>query len=286
MVYIGDATMKVMVMVKASPGSEAGKPPTEALMTAMMNFNEELVKAGIMESGDGLKPSSEGLRVRFSGEKRAVTTGPFTETNELIAGYWIWNVKSMEEAVEWVKKCPNPMDDEDSEIEIRSFYEIEDFAAADPTGKLREQEKKMQSTVAMRKAKINNYLFFSGRCEEALNFYQQHLGAKINFIMRFNESPDPVPADMLQEGFENKIMHANFSLGDVNLFASDGCDDTTRFSGFRLSLTLNHVDDAHRVFDALAIGGKVDMPLAKTFWSPLYGQVTDQFGIGWMVMLE
>jgi len=286
MVYIGDTTMKVMVMVKATPGSEAGKPPTEALMTAMMNFNEELVKAGIMESGDGLKPSSEGLRVRFSGEKRAVTTGPFTETNELIAGYWIWNVQSMEEAMEWVKKCPNPMDDEDSEIEIRSFYEIEDFAAADPTGKLREQEKKMQSTVAMRKAKVNNYLFFSGRCEEALNFYQQHLGAKINFIMRFNESPDPVPEDMLQEGFENKIMHADFSLGDVNVFASDGCNDASSFSGFRLALTLAHADDAHRVFDALTIDGKVDMPLAKTFWSPLYGQVTDQFGIGWMVMLE
>jgi len=278
--------MKVMVMVKASPGSEAGKPPTEALMTAMMNFNEQLVKAGVMESGDGLKPSSEGLRVRFSGDKRVVTTGPFTETNELIAGYWIWNVKSMEEAVEWVKKCPNPMDDEDSDIEIRSFYEIEDFAAADPTGKLREQEKKMQNTVAMRNAKVNNYLFFSGRCEEALNFYQQHLGATVNFMMRFNDSPDPVPADMLQEGFENKIMHADFSLGDVNVFASDGCNDASGFDGFRLSLTLGHADDAHRVFDALAIGGKVDMPLAKTFWSPLYGQVTDQFGIGWMVMLE
>lgn len=278
--------MKVMVMVKASPGSEAGKPPTEALMTAMMNFNEQLVKAGVMESGDGLKPSSEGLRVRFSGDKRVVTTGPFTETNELIAGYWIWNVKSMEEAVEWVKKCPNPMDDEDSDIEIRSFYEIEDFAAADPTGKLREQEKKMQNTVAMRNAKVNNYLFFSGRCEEALNFYQQHLGATVNFMMRFNESPDPVPADMLQEGFENKIMHADFSLGDVNVFASDGCNDASGFDGFRLSLTLGHADDAHRVFDALSIGGKVDMPLAKTFWSPLYGQVTDQFGIGWMVMVE
>jgi PhnB protein len=277
--------MKVMVMVKASPGSEAGKMPTEALMSAMMNFNEELVKAGILESGDGLKPSREGVRINFSGSNRVVTTGPFTETHELIAGYWIWNVASMEEAVEWVKKCPNPMDDEDSDIEIRPFYEIDDFAVADPEGKVREQEETLRNTLAMRKAKVNNYLFFSGRCDEALNFYQKHLGARVNFMMRFNESPDTVPADMLQEGFDNKVMHADFTLGDSSIYASDGCNDATQFSGFRLSLTLQTAEEAHRAFDALATGGTVDMPLTKTFWSPLYGQVTDQFGIGWMVML-
>jgi PhnB protein len=177
------------------------------------------------------------------------------------------------------------MDDEDSDIEIRPFYEIDDFAVADPDGKVREQEVTLRNTLAMRKAKVNNYLFFSGRCEEALNFYQKHLGAQINFMMRFNESPDTVPADMLQEGFENKVMHADFTLGDSSIYASDGCNDATRFSGFRLSLTLQTAAEAHRVFDALATGGTVDMPLTKTFWSPLYGQVTDQFGIGWMVML-
>lgn len=277
--------MKVMVIVKASPGSEAGKMPTETLMSAMMNFNEELVKAGIMESGDGLKPSSEGLRVNFSGSKRVVTTGPFTETHELIAGYWIWNVKSMEEAVEWVKKCPNPMDDEVSDIEIRPFYAIDDFAVADPDGKVRAQEETLRNTITLRKAKVNSYLFFSGRCEEALNFYQEHLGAQINLMLRFNESPDPVPAEMLQAGFENKIMHANFALGDANIYASDGCNDASHFSGFSLSLTLQTAAEAHKVFNALATGGKVNIPLTKTFWSPLYGQVVDQFGIAWMVML-
>jgi PhnB protein len=278
--------MKVMVIVKASPGSEAGKMPTEELMTAMMNFNTELAKAGIIESGDGLRPSSEGFRVRFNGSKRVVSTGPFTETNELIAGYWIWNVASMEEAIEWVKKCPNPMDDEESDIEIRSFYDIEDFAAADPDGESRAKESALRQTLALRKAKVNNYLFFSGRCEEALNFYQQYLGARVNFMMRFNESPDPVPAGMLQDGFDKKIMHADFTLGDASIYASDGCNDATHFSGFRLSLTLQTSEIAHSVFDALAIGGKVDMPLEKTFWSPLYGQVTDQFGVGWMVMVQ
>ncbi len=278
--------MKVMVMVKASPGSEAGKMPTEALMTAMMNFNAELVKAGIMESGDGLKPSSQGVRVRFSGDKRVVTTGPFTETNELIAGYWIWNVKSMEEAVEWVKKCPNPMDDEDSDIEIRSFYEMDDFAAADPDGVIREKENALRQTIAMQKVEVNNYLFFSGRCDEALAFYQQHLSAEIKFLIRFNESPEPMPEGILQPGFENKVMHAEISLGNVRMMVSDGCNDVDKFSGFRIALNVPSADEAQRIFTALASnGGKVDMPLSKTFWSPLYGQVTDQFGVGWMVML-
>lgn len=278
--------MKVMVMVKASPGSEAGKMPTEALMSAMMNFNEELVKAGIMDSGDGLKPSSQGLRVRFSGDKRVVTTGPFTETNEIVAGYWIWNVKSMDEAVEWVKKCPNPMDDEESEIEIRSFYELDDFAPADPDGALRAKENALRQSVAMKNIEVTNYLFFSGRCEEALAFYKQHLSAETNFLMRFSESPDPVPEGILQPGFENKVMHAEFSIGAVKIMASDGCNDVEKFSGFRIALNIPSEDEVQRVFAALASdGGKVDMPLTKTFWSPLYGQVTDQFGVGWMVMV-
>jgi hypothetical protein len=114
--------MRVMVMVKATADSEAGRMPTEQLLSDMMAFNEQLVKAGIMLAGDGLHPSSKGKRVRFSGSKRTVVDGPFTETKELIAGYWIWQVRSMDEAIEWVKRCPNPMET-DSEIEIRPFFE-------------------------------------------------------------------------------------------------------------------------------------------------------------------
>src|SRR5690606_18230232 len=137
----------------------------------------------------------------------------------------------------------------------------------------------------MQSAEIKNYLFFSGRCEEALNFYQQHLGANINFMMRFNESPDPVPEGMLQDGFENKIMHAECKIANIDIYASDGCNDAESFSGFRLALIIQTQEDAARIFAALATDGKIDMPLMKTFWSPLYGQVTDQFGVGWMVML-
>jgi len=120
--------MRVMVMVKASRGSEAGEMPGEALLAAMGKFNEELVNAGILLAGEGLHPSSKGKRVRFSGTKRTLVDGPFTETKELVAGFWLWQVKSMEEAIEWVKRCPNPML-EDSDIEIRPVFEAEDFGA-------------------------------------------------------------------------------------------------------------------------------------------------------------
>ena len=118
--------MRFMVMVKATQDSEAGAPPTQELLEAMMAYNEELVKAGIMKGGDGLQPSSKGARVQFDGTKRTVVDGPFAETKELVAGYWLWEVKNMAEAVEWVKRCPNPMLGP-SEIEIRPLYEMADF---------------------------------------------------------------------------------------------------------------------------------------------------------------
>ena len=131
--------MRVMVMVKATPNSEAGALPTEDLLREMGKFNEDLVKAGVMLAGEGLQPSSKGVRVRFSGRDRTVTDGPFAETKELVAGFWLWQVRSMEEAVEWAKRCPNPMPGEDSDIEIRQVFEAEDFGEA-LTPDMREQE--------------------------------------------------------------------------------------------------------------------------------------------------
>lgn len=135
--------MKVMVIVKATPSSEAGLMPTNELLTAMGKYNEELVKAGIMLAGEGLQPSSKAVRVHFSGADRIVTDGPFTETKELIAGFWLWQVKSMGEAIEWVGRCPNPMI-EDSDIDIRPLFEMEDFGE-EFTPELREQEEKLRA---------------------------------------------------------------------------------------------------------------------------------------------
>ena len=129
--------MKVMVLVKATASSEAGIMPSKALLSAMGQFNESLVKAGVMLAGEGLRPSAQGRRVLFSGKQRTVIDGPFTETKELVAGFWLWQVKSIEEAVEWVKRCPNPMP-EDSMIEIRPLFEAADFGA-DVTPELRGQ---------------------------------------------------------------------------------------------------------------------------------------------------
>jgi hypothetical protein len=137
-----------MIMVKATKDSEAGVMPTEAELAAMGTFNEELVKAGIMLAGEGLHPSSKGARVRFSGTRRTVVDGPFAETKELVAGFWLWQVKSREEAIEWVKRCPNPMAGE-SEIEIRQVFEAADFGA-EFTPELREQEERLRAQIADR----------------------------------------------------------------------------------------------------------------------------------------
>ena len=135
--------MRVMAMVKATKESEAGEMPSQQLLTEMMKFNEELVNAGVMLAGEGLHPSSKAKRVHFSGSKRTVTDGPFAETKELIAGFWIWKVNSMEEAIEWVKKCPNPMN-VDSDVDIRPIFEAEDFGE-EFTPELQEQEEKLRS---------------------------------------------------------------------------------------------------------------------------------------------
>jgi hypothetical protein len=141
--------MRVMVMVKANKDSEAGMMPKQELLAEMTRFNEELVKAGVLLAADGLHPSMRGKRVRFSGDKRTLIDGPFAETKELIAGYWVWQVKSMEEAVEWVKRCPNPQEGE-SEIEIRQVFEAEDFGP-EFTPELRKREERMRAETAARK---------------------------------------------------------------------------------------------------------------------------------------
>jgi hypothetical protein len=142
--------MRFMVIVKADKNSEAGVLPDEKLLTDMGKYNEELAKAGVLLAGEGLQPSSKGARVRFSGDKRIVIDGPFAETEELVAGFWLWQVKSKEEAIEWVKRCPNPMPGTESEIEIRQVFEADDFGEA-LTPELREQEERLRAQAAAKK---------------------------------------------------------------------------------------------------------------------------------------
>lgn len=276
--------MKVMVILKATASSEAMQTPSQELMSEMMAFHEELVQAGILQAAEALKPSSAGVRVGLSGNQRTVTDGPFAETKELIAGYWLWDVDSMETAIAWAKRFPNTMP-ADTEIEIRPFLDAADFAAADPDGSFAAREQQMVRQVATRGAQVEAYLFFGGRCEEALAFYTSALGAQLEMVLKFNQSPDPLPEGMLQAGFEDKVMHASFLIGKTRVMASDGCQERSGFDGFRLTLTVDSAEHAHEAFQGLAAGGKIDMPLGKTFWSPCYGMVTDKFGVGWMVMV-
>ena len=148
--------MRFMILIKATKDSEAGVMPSEQLLTEMGKFNEELVKAGVMLAGEGLHPSSKGARVRFSGGKRTVIDGPFAETKELLAGFWLWQVKSKEEAIEWVKRCPNPHNEE-TEVEIRQIFEAEDFGA-EFTPELREQEERIRAQIAEQLAKTTKLL--------------------------------------------------------------------------------------------------------------------------------
>ena len=142
--------MRFMILIKADKKSEAGVLPDERLLTDMGKFNGELVKAGIMLAGEGLHPSSKGARVKFSGAKRTVIDGPFAETKELVAGFWLWQVKSKEQAIEWVKRIPNPMPGTETEVEIRQVFEAEDFGA-EFTPELREQEERLRAQVAAKK---------------------------------------------------------------------------------------------------------------------------------------
>jgi hypothetical protein len=140
--------MRVMVMVKGTEESEAGQMPSQELLTEMGNFNEELVKAGVMLAGEGLHPSAKGARIQFSGDKRTVIDGPFTESKELVAGYWLWQVRSMDEAIEWAKRCPNPTG-QDGVLEIRPVFETEDFGD-ELTPELREQEERLRAQIGDR----------------------------------------------------------------------------------------------------------------------------------------
>ena len=138
----------------------------------------------------------------------------------------------------------------------------------------------------MASASITPYLFFSGRCEEAIAFYRVALGAEVEMLMYHKDSPDSPPPGMLAPGFENKVMHTTLRIGDAIIMASDGCDGNSRFDGFRISLALETETDAQRVFGALSDGGEVLLPIAKTFWSPCFGMVTDKFGVPWMITVN
>jgi uncharacterized glyoxalase superfamily protein PhnB len=281
--------MRFMMIVKASKDSEAGVMPDDKLIEAMTKYNEELARAGVLLDLSGLHPSSKGARVKFSGGKTIVTDGPFAETKALIAGYWLIQVKSKQEAVEWARRIPAPHGaGQEGEVELRQLFELDDFGACAAVDRARELEKSLSAKKPGGGAsvEVQPYLFFDGRCEEALEFYRRALGAEVTMLMRYKESPDPCPEGMLPPGAEDRVMHASFSVGGATVLASDGrCSGRLSFQGFSLSITPRDEAEADRWFAALADGGQVQMPMGKTFFAARFGMVTDRFGVGWMIYL-
>lgn len=269
--------MRFMIIVKATAESEAGQMPSEQMLAEMGRFNEELIKAGVMEAGEGLHPSSKGARVRFSGSKRTVVDGPFAETKELVAGFWLWKVKSREEAIEWVKRCPNPMPG-DSEIEIRQIFGTEDFGEA-LTPELREQEERQRRELAGVKPVPEArgalpYLVVKGAAD-AIAFYQRVFGAEVTLRL---DAPDGV-------------MHAELQVGPAAFMLTEervemGAKSPTTIGGSASSAVI-YVPDADAVFDrAVKAGSTVTMPMADQFWGDRSGGIIDPFGHGWMISTQ
>jgi len=278
--------MRFMMMIKANKDTEAGVMPGEKALAAMAKYNEELVKAGVMLDGVGLQASSKGARVRFSQGKPTVIDGPFAEAKELIAGFWMIQVRSKEEAIEWARRVPFDVDVHmggEGEIELRRVFELEDFGPSEAI----EHHRRIGEELASRQARITRitpYLSFDGRCREAFTFYAELLRGSIEMMMTHGESPmaDQVPAD-----WRDKIMHARLVIGGMELMGADSPPQyRTPKQGFSVSLGVEPAAEAERVFTALAEGGTVKMPLQPTFWAERFGMVIDRFGTPWMINCE
>lgn len=275
--------MRVMVIVKATADSEAGVMPTEQLLADMGRYNEELVKAGVMQAGEGLHPSAKGARIRFSGAKRTVIDGPFAETKELVAGFWLWQVKSMAEAIEWAKRCPNPMPG-DSELEIRPVFEAEDFGA-EFTPELRAQEDRLRAEIERQQqgggaAKVNPvpdaagaipYLVVKGAAD-AIAYYQRVFGAKV--VGRL-DAPDGV-------------LHAELTVGPARFMLTEERPERGALGPKSLGGSASHavlyVPDADAtVARAVEAGATIGMPVMDQFWGDRSGTVTDPFGHQWFI---
>jgi uncharacterized glyoxalase superfamily protein PhnB len=272
--------MRFMILIKADKNSEAGVMPDTQLLEAMGRFNEELVEAGVMQAGEGLQPSSKGARVRFKGRERSVVEGPFSDTKDLIAGFWIWKVKSKDEAIAWVKRCPNPMGEE-SEIEIRQVFEAEDFGA-EFTPELRAQEDRLRAQIDAKQAGTVNpvpaatgstpYLVIKG-AKDAIAWYQKVFGAQVVMQM---DAPD------------NKVMHAELKVGSAQFMLTEERSEHHALSPLTLggssSSALLYVSDTDAIVkQAVASGARITMPVADQFWGDRSGHLIDPFGHQWFI---
>lgn len=266
--------MRYMMMRKADANTERGIMPSNELLSDMGTYNERMFAAGVLVSGDGLKPTAKGFRIRFKSGEPEVIQGPFEDAGELLAGYTIIDVQSAEEAIEWAKQWPTS--DAVACLELRPYYELEDFAP----GSGIERHRALCEARAKQPVGVCNYLAFPGTCREAMTFYAQVLGGQL-VIHSFGDTP---MADQVPVGQTDQVANAELKLGGHSIMASDmmgGCDEPV--PGAVVQLYYDNMQVAQDIFAQLAEGGTVDMPFDKSFWAEGFGTLTDRFGTGWMI---
>lgn len=268
--------MRFIIIRKADQSTEKGCMPSDALLASMGEYNQALVNAGIMRGGDGLRPSKDGLRIRFSNGAPSVTDGPFAETRELIAGYTIIEVDSKEEAIEWAKKWP-PLDgDGEVELELRQYFEMEDFEQ----GEGLQIHRDLSEQMAKQPSNIGPYLFFDGNCRQAFELYEACLGGRME-LMTYADAPEEERGPSEQD---DKVMHACLRMSKWFLMGSDAPEGRyEKPQGFCVQVAIDDPERAEQAFTRLAEGGSVRMPFEQTFWAYRFGMLVDRFGIPWMI---
>ncbi|GGX47111.1 YciI family protein [Saccharospirillum salsuginis] len=269
--------MRFMILRKADDQTEAGVMPGEALIEAMANYNDRLINAGAMVTGEGLKPTREAVRITFKNGEPVVTDGPFAETKELLAGYTLIDVASREEAIEWARQWPPEDGDGNATIELRPVYGLEDFEpgpAMDHITHQFEREQRQPTSGAI-------HLSFDGNCSEAFDFYAECLGGQI--LDRFLHGETPA-GEEVPDNWQDKVLHTTLSIGKLTLMGADAPPGYYQSpQGFNVQLDIDDPDKAKSTFERLAEGGEVFMPFEETFWARGFGMARDRFGIPWMI---
>lgn len=269
--------MKYMLMRKADSQTEQGVMPNNEMLAAMATYNQQMLDAGVFVDGNGLSPSSEGCRITFRDGVPTVTDGPFTETRELLAGYSILDVDSREEAIEWACKWPRMDSEGNVTLELRRYFELEEFVP----GPGLDQHRQMITRMARMPSSVSMHLVFNGNCREAMTWYAKVLGARVVAMLTHAETPaaSEVPPEV-----QELIIHAEIQIGRYIIMGADMVGDCYQApKGHCLQLQYENVEAARLAFDQLATGGSVQMPFDKTFWAEGFGMLTDRYGIAWMI---
>ncbi|MDN3556820.1 YciI family protein [Halomonas maura] len=265
--------MRYMLMRKADVDTEQGVLPSQELLQAMGDYNERLIRAGVFVTGDGLRPSGEGCRLEFRGGEPRVIQGPFDATEELLAGYSVLEVESLEEAIEWAKGWPREDGEGNVTLELRRYFTMEDF---DPGAGL---DKHMAQSRMPRALQV--HLAFPGTCREAMAFYAEVTGGHLEAVLTYGETP---AAEQAPQEWHDRVVHASLNIRGHRLMGADMMGDCYQPpQGAQLFLDYADVDQAAQVFQRLAEGGQVLMPFEATFWAQGFGMATDRFGVHWMV---